>query len=489
MSELPQGWKVVSLEELFEVNYGKGLIQERRIQTGNFHVYGSAGVVGQHNEAHTTGPTIIIGRKGSAGEVSFSTNQCWVIDTAYFIDKFFQGIPAHFWAFYLKYLQLGKKDKSSAIPSLSRDDIYETEVNIPPLNEQYRIVAKLEQVLGKVADCQARLEKIPKLLARFRQSVLAAAYSGRLTADWRAKQPSELQGIDEILKSLKEKRLRRAKTVSSTEKIEEIYSTIETSDSDLLPPSWQYVSLAKLCDSFDYGTSTKSQKEGLVAVLRMGNIQDGNIEWEDLVFTSDPEEIEKYRLKPGTVLFNRTNSPELVGKTAIYRGEREAIFAGYLIRVNNFECLDSEYLNFCLNTLNAREFCSNVKTDGVSQSNINAQKLGTFEIAYCSLTEQKEIVRRVEELFKYADQLEERYRTAKANIDKLTQSILAKAFRGELVPQDPNDEPASVLLERIRAERDSQSPSPKKKRGPGAKKAKATPPAEPKRPAEQALLF
>jgi len=94
-----------------------------------------------------------------------------------------------------------------------------------------------------------------------------------------------------------------------------------------------------------------------------------------------------------------------------------------------------------------------VKTDGVSQSNINAKKLGKFEVPFCSSEEQQEIVRRVEALFKVADQIEERYKKARTYVDKLTQSILAKAFRGELVPQDPNDEPASELVKRIKEEK------------------------------------
>jgi type I restriction enzyme S subunit len=136
------------------------------------------------------------------------------------------------------------------------------------------------------------------------------------------------------------------------------------------------------------------------------------------------------------VLFNRTNSPELVGKTAIYRGERPAIFAGYLIRITHLPELDPQYLNFCLNTNYAREFCSHVKTDGVSQSNINAQKLGQFKLPYCPLPEQHEIVRRVGALFKLADAIEKRVDAATKRADKLTQAILGKAFRGELVPTE-----------------------------------------------------
>jgi type I restriction enzyme S subunit len=98
-------------------------------------------------------------------------------------------------------------------------------------------------------------------------------------------------------------------------------------------------------------------------------------------------------------------------------------------------------------------FCSRVRTDGVSQSNINAQKLAAFEVPFCPLSEQEEIVRRVESLFALADQLEARLAKAQAQVNKLTPSLLARAFAGKLVPQDPSDEPASKLLERIKAKK------------------------------------
>lgn len=164
------------------------------------------------------------------------------------------------------------------------------------------------------------------------------------------------------------------------------------------------------------------------------------------------------------MLFNRTNSPELVGKTAVYNGERAAIYAGYLIRIRCSEKILPDYLNYCLNSPSGRQYCSLVKSDGVSQSNINARKLSMFELYLPSLDEQHEIVRRVEALFKIADDIEKRYQKAKAHVDKLTQSILAKAFRGELVPQDPGDEPASELLKRIREEREKTGQKPKVKR-------------------------
>lgn len=331
-------------------------------------------------------------------------------------------------------------------------------IPIPPSAEQRRIEEKLEKLLAEVERCKERMAKIPVLLKRFRQSVLAAACSGRLTADWRESNTDDTNGPEYLLRQIRERRLKSASS-KRRETIDELYSTIEESDSDALPLGWSFTFLNKLAKSFDYGTSSKSAKEGRVPVLRMGNIQGGRIDWNDLVYTSDAEEVEKYTLAPHTVLFNRTNSPELVGKTAIYRGERPAIFAGYLIRINTVPELDPEYLNLCLNSPAAREFCLQVKTDGVSQSNINAQKLGTFEIPFCSLAEQKEIVQRAAKLLELADRIEERYQGAKKRVDSLMQSILAKAFRGELVPTEAelaaregrSYESASQLLQRILA--------------------------------------
>jgi type I restriction enzyme S subunit len=316
--------------------------------------------------------------------------------------------------------------------SINQRSLSQVSVLLAPTREQKRIVAKVEQLLARINAARERLAKVPAILKRFRQSVLAAACSGRLTADWRDRH-GEVDSVDEILKRLEKRRVDEATTPKQKNRLKEIYSYREKEDPRLIPENWTYVALDKLCGSFQYGTSRKSQSSGKVPVLRMGNIQDGHIDWNNLVYTSDDSEIQKYRLNSGSVLFNRTNSPELVGKTGIYRGEQPAVFAGYLIRINNFDDLNSEYLNYCLNSNHAKEFCLRVKTDGVSQSNINAQKLGKFEVPFCSLEEQQEIVRRLGALFRFADQIEARYQKAKAHTEKLTQAILSKAFRGDLV--------------------------------------------------------
>ena len=368
-----------------------------------------------------------------------------------------KGISPHYIYYYL-FQESFRKDAALNMTGTSGQlrvpisFVKKKEIPLPPLNEQRRIVAKLEMLLSKIDWCQKRLEKIPQIIKQFRELVLSMACDGRLTADWRERN-KDLPNATEIVKNLYQQRTSLVAKKADQEKLKIVYQYKERNDGKYLPRNWTFVALNKLCESFDYGSSNKSQPSGKIPVLRMGNIQDGKIDWEKLVYTSNEKEIQKYTLKPKTVLFNRTNSPELVGKTAIYRGETPAIFAGYLIRINNYPILDSDYLNYCLTTNYAKDFCLKEKTDGVSQSNINAQKLGKFEVPFCSLYEQQEIIRRVESLFKLADQLEKRYQKAKTYVDKLTQSILAKAFCGELVAQDPNDEPASILLEKIKKEK------------------------------------
>lgn len=288
---------------------------------------------------------------------------------------------------------------------------------VPPLPEQRRIVAKIDSLTGKSRRARDHLDHIPRLVEKYKQAILAAAFRGDLTREWR-----------------------EGRNLAAT----------------------RSVLLGDVAEGFNYGSAAKSAKQGRVPVLRMGNIQDGKLDWSDLVFTNDAAEIAKYGLKDGDVLFNRTNSPALVGKTALFTGEREAIYAGYLIKVRCKPQLLPAFLTYCLNAPNGRAYSWEVKTDGVSQSNINAKKLAAFRFDLPSVQEQEEIVRRIERALSWINRITVDATSARKLIDHLDQSVLAKAFRGELVPQDPADEPASALLDRIRAERTA---APKTKRG------------------------
>lgn len=493
MSEtLPANWIEVQIEEiLFSLESGgrpkggvKGILAgipsiggEHLNDTGGFNFSNTRFIPENFYKklcnGHIDENNILIVKDGATtGKVSFIDKtfpfKKAIVNEHVFVLKIFEQVISK-GVFYFLWSQEGNRRilenfQGSAQGGINRQFISNTLVPLPPLNEQKRIVAKLDKIMPRIDSVKARLDRVPTIIKRFRQSVLTAAVTGKLTEKWRDEHP-EVESVAGAIMAVHAKRIKDAHSSSQKEKIEGFYSVTEKNNNISLPETWQFTFLNKICSSFQYGTSSKSHRMGKIAVLRMGNLQDGKIDWSDLVYTSDIEEMKKYRLEKGAVLFNRTNSPELVGKTSIYLGEREAIYAGYLIKINNLEVLDSRYLNFALNTNYAKKFCNTEKSDGVSQSNINAQKLGRFEIPLPPIEEQKEIVRQVNKLIALADKLESHYQKAKPHVDKLSQSVLAKAFRGELAQQDPNDEPAKKLLERIIAEKAKMEGGKKKAGG------------------------
>ena len=171
-----------------------------------------------------------------------------------------------------------------------------------------------------------------------------------------------------------------------------------------IPGNWKWVSVGNVCVNIQYGSSQKSTTTGKIAVLRMGNIQNGRLVLDKLVYTSDDGEIEKYPLQYNDLLFNRTNSKELVGKTAIYKGEIPAIYAGYLIRVTPL-LIESDYLNYVMQSQFYWNYCQTVRSDAIGQSNINAEKLKQFAFPLPPLAEQKRIVAKLEEILPLCERL------------------------------------------------------------------------------------
>ncbi len=229
-----------------------------------------------------------------------------------------------------------------------------------------------------------------------------------------------------------------------------------------IPDGWAWARVFNVSTDLPYGTAKRSYATGKIAVLRMGNLQNGEIDYRDLVYSSDEEDIAKYSLYPGDLLFNRTNSAELVGKTAIYRGSVPAIYAGYLIRIHPL--VNPEYLNAVMNSQYAKQYCYYVKADSVSQSNINANKLGAFLIPIPPANEQEAISKEVSVFLPIISALQEHRKQVEELCAEAKSEILDLAIRGKLVPQDPADEPASVLLERIRADKEEQIKAGKIKR-------------------------
>ena len=376
-------------------------------------------------------------------------------------------------------------------PRVSFEQIGAFEIDLPSIPEQRAIVEKIETLFSELEQGKAQLEAVRAQLKRYRQSVLKAAFEGKLTADWREQQQKagNMPTAAELLEHIKAERtacyeqrltdwkqavedweVQGGKTSSQKKprkptKPKDLppLSQDELAELQILPHQWMWHRLGLATLGVEYGSAKKSVSEGEVAVIRMGNMQNGVIDWDDLVYTNDPKEIKQYKLHVGDVLFNRTNSPELVGKTVIYRGERPAVFAGYLVRVNQIASIaQAQFVTYFLNSHQAKQHGNRVKTDGVNQSNINGTKLVSYPFPFCSLAEQNEIVAVLDSRFSVLDQLEQNIDEAMEQAEALRQSILKKAFEGQLlsaselvaVRADPAYEPAEKLLARIRTERE-----------------------------------
>ena len=216
-----------------------------------------------------------------------------------------------------------------------------------------------------------------------------------------------------------------------------------------VPDGWEWCRLEDIVCELKYGTSEKSSSVGKIAVLRMGNITNvGTIDYSNLVYSSNDEDIKQYSLEKDDLLFNRTNSCEWVGKTAIYKEEQPAIYAGYLIRIKPL-LISPDYLNTVMNSGYYRDWCYDVKTDAVNQSNINAQKLSQLMIPIPPLREQERIVAEIDKWISLIDIVKNGKGDLQTIIKQTKSKILDLAIHGKLVPQDPNDEPAIELLKRI----------------------------------------
>lgn len=266
-----------------------------------------------------------------------------------------------------------------------------TEVLVPPLVEQQRIADKLDALLARVDACRARLGRVPALLKRFRQAVLAAAVAGRLTEDW-----------------------------------------------DESPDGWYRCQLGSVLTDVRYGTAQRSEyglQDG-IPVLRIPNIGEGRIDPTDLKYGRfSQKEIQTLALKQGDLLLVRSNgSVELVGKAAVVERHYEGyLFAGYLIRLRvDVARISPHYLCLCLSSPTVRDYIELTARSTSGVNNINSDEIRSIQLTLPSLPLQHEIIRRVETLFAYADRLEARLAAAQTRVAQLTPSLLGKAFRGEL---------------------------------------------------------
>ena len=407
-SNLPQGWVETEISKIADIKYGKDFRKSDFTDSHGYPVYSANGIIGYSKYYNKESKTVVLGCRGSVGSVhitkpkSYITHNCFAIEPNNLISN-------EFVYYLLKGIDMSDVITGTAQPQITITNLSPLKIPLPPLAEQKRIANKLDQIFSRIDVLKERMEKVPKLLKKFRQSVLQAAVSGELTKDWRFE-----KGIkDEWIET----------------KLNEI-STLVTSGSR--------------------GWAKYYSDKGSI-FIRAQNINRDILDLSDVAFVQLPNSIEGKRtlIRENDLLITITGAN--VTKTAHVNFDIKDSYVSQhvgLVRIAND--ISSKYIHLYLicESYGRKQLLDFAYGQGKPQ--LNLDNLKNVEILLPNLDEQKEIIKQVEALLKKADEIEKRYKQLEKYINKLPQSVLERAFNGELVAQDPEDEPAEVLLGRIK---------------------------------------
>ncbi|WP_312783909.1 restriction endonuclease subunit S [Acidovorax temperans] len=358
-------------------------------------------------------------------------------------------------------------------PAIRGKDVRSFTAPIAPEKEQKRIADKLDTVLTRVDAVNTRLARVAPLLKRFRQSVLAAATSGRLTEDWRSTHSAAAGSLSCIASTQQAKHewLKENGSHNEAGRVAKRLASFSEKriSADGLPNSWCWAALEDaVLMVVDCHNKTAPYEPNGIPLVRTTNVRDGAFTWSDLRFVNDQTYLYwSKRCIPtsGDIVFTR-EAP--MGEAAIIPADMKICLGQRTMLIRPVSRVtSSHYLLVALLDPMFKARAEEVAV-GTGVKHLRVGDVSELQLPLPPTEEQTEIVRRVETLFAFADRLEARLAQAQTAATRLTPALLAKAFRGELVPQDPNDEPAAELLRRLQAERAS---APKASAGRGRKAA------------------
>lgn len=360
-----------------------------------------------------------------------------------------------------------------------------SKIPLAPHNEQHRIAAKIEELFSELDKGIESLTTARTKLGVYRQAVLKYAFEGKLTDQWREENEDKLETQEQLIARIKQEREARyeqqlqewkaavkkweeggksGKRPAKPKKQEEIphLSQTETATLPPLPAGWSYLRLGLVIDEPKYGSSKKCDYDYKgTGVLRIPNVARGAVDTSDLKRAHfEEDEKRSYGLRNGDILVIRSNgSISIVGRCAlISKAEEQYLYAGYLIRLrSNLTALHPEYLVALLSSHLLRTQIEHKAKSTSGVNNINSGEIQSLIVPLCSLSEQEVAVERLSASLSSINAIKGEVDSQLLKVYALRQSILKKAFSGQLVPQDSNDEPASVLLERINTEKAARS--------------------------------
>jgi type I restriction enzyme, S subunit len=385
-----------------------------------------------------------------------------------------------------KFIELGK---GGAQPNISQTILKDYFISLPPLNEQSRIVDKIEELFSDLDNGIDSLKKAQQQLKVYRQAVLKCAFEGKLTAQWREEQKrlGKLESAEVLLAQIKAERERRyqqeledwktaialweangkeGKKPGMPSDLKDFRDLTHADTADLppLPKDWFYIRAEEISDFITKGTTPQKGElfdlKGDIPFIKVYNLtHQGNLDFSINPTFVDNETHRKFlarsKVFPGDVLMNIVGPP--LGKISLVPDLfNEWNINQAIVRFRMIDCLSNKYFKYYLLSQVTIERISSRAKSTVGQFNLTLEICRDAEVPICSFAEQNQIVEELESRLSICDRLESEIETNLKKAEALRQSILKQAFEGKLVPQDPNDEPASVLLERIRAEREAQ---------------------------------
>ena len=387
------------------------------------------------------------------------------------------------YAFYFlqsKYLEINTRTKGTGTPHVDPDLLWNYKFPVAPLKEQQRIVSKLEELFSELDKGIESFKTAREQLTVYRQAVLKHAFEGKLTEEWRKKHADELEPTETLLEKIKAEREQRyrqqldnwkravkaweasgkeGKNPTKPGKPKELPPLTEKELSELpeLPESWIWIKYGEFIDESQNGLSKRKGDKGLdYKVLRLADLKDGLISDQSprkIIMTDD--EIHKYQLKKNDLVCIRVNgSTDLVGRLILVKRDDGWAFCDHFIRFRQFQrLLKATFSRQYFDTQQVRRFIKLNMVSSAGQNTVSQVTIMGLAIPHCPFEEQVKISEEIESRFSVVHQLEQDIDDGLRQAEALRQSLLKKAFEGRLVPQDPNDEPASVLLERIKTEK------------------------------------
>jgi len=367
-----------------------------------------------------------------------------------YIDKLF--------LFYLvtTYIASLKKEvHGTGMQHITKGKFEESPIPLPPAPEQIRIVSKIEELLTELDAGVASLKKVQAQLKRYRHAVLKAAFEGRLTQEWREDHEGEIECNDVI-----------------------IFKADDSQKCTNLAEGWVWTKVEKFGEVI--GGLTKNQNRSSYSLklpyLRVANVYSNRIDLSDIVEIGVKEsELNRLLLERGDLLVVEGNgSLEQIGRVAIWEGQiAPCVHQNHIIKIRLNPKVSGKYVLYWLISQDGRQEITNVASSTSGLYTLSISKVQSLNVPLANFSEQIQIVTEIERHFSQIDHLEHTITTSLRQAETLRQSILKRAFEGKLVPQDPNDEPASILLERIKAEKSRYAAE--------VKKGKTLQPKSPKR--------